>query len=111
MPRAGLNPVATAAVATLGIFLPSFVFVWILNPLIPRLRSSAWLSAFLDAVNASAVALMAAVTLELGLDTLVSWPAWVIAAVAAVAALRYKVSAVWLVLGGAVLGWLLAGWA
>ena len=107
----GLNPVATAAVATLGIFLPSFVFVWILNPLIPRLRSSAWLSAFLDAVNASAVALMAAVTLELGMDTLVSWPAWVIAAVAAVAALRYKVSAVWLVLGGAVVGWLLAPWA
>ncbi|MGB3543022.1 chromate efflux transporter [Rubrivirga sp.] len=107
----GLNPITTAAVATLGIFLPSFVFVWILNPLIPKLRSSAWLSAFLDAVNASAVALMAAVTLELGMDTLVSWPAWAIAAVAAVAALRYKVSAVWLVLGGAVVGWLLAPWA
>ena len=109
--EAGLSPVAVAAVATLGIFLPSFVFVWILNPLIPRLRSSAWLSAFLDAVNASAVALMAAVTLELGVDTLVSWPAWLIAAVAAVAALRYKVSAVWLVLGGAVVGWALAPWA
>ena len=109
--QGGLDPVATAAAATLGIFLPSFVFVWVLNPLIPRLRSSAWLSAFLDAVNASAVALMAAVTLELGLDTLVSWPAWLIAAAAAVAALRFKVSAVWLVAGGAVVGWLLAPWA
>ena len=108
---AGLSPVAGAAVATLGIFLPSFVFVWVLNPLIPRLRRSAWLSAFLDAVNAAAVALMAAVTVELAADTLVSWPAVAIAALAAVAALRFKVNAVWLVLGGAVAGWLLAPWA
>lgn len=107
----GLNPVAGAAVATLGIFLPSFVFVWVLNPLVPRLRQSAWLSAFLDAVNAAAVALMAAVTVELAADTLVSWPAWLIAGLAAVAVLRFKASAVWLVLGGAVLGRLLAGWA
>ena len=107
----GLSPVAGAAAATLGIFLPSFAFVWILNPLIPRLRASAWLSAFLDAVNASAVALMAAVTLELGADVLVSWPAAGIAALAAVATLRFKVSVVWVVLGGAVLGWALAGWA
>ena len=108
---AGLDPVAGAAVATLGIFLPSFVFVGILNPLIPRLRQSAWLSAFLDAVNAAAVALMAAVTLQLGVATLVSWPAWLIAALAAVAALRYKVNAAWLVLGGALLGWALSPWA
>ena len=101
----GVDPVAAAAVATLGIFLPSFLFVWVLNPLIPRLRESAWLSAFLDAVNAAAVALMAAVTVELAADTLVSWPAALIAALAAVAALRFKVSAVWLVVGGAALGW------
>lgn len=107
---AGLSPVAGAAAATLGIFLPSFVFVWILNPLIPKLRSSAWLSAFLDAVNASAVALMAAVTLELGAEVLVSWPAVGIAGVAAVAVLRFKVSVVWVVLGGAALGWALAPW-
>ncbi|MDX1419397.1 MAG: chromate efflux transporter [Rubricoccaceae bacterium] len=106
-----LAGVPGAAVATLGIFLPSFVFVRLLNPLIPRLRASAWLSAFLDAVNAAAVALMAAVTVELGADVLVSWPAWVIALGAAVLALRYKVNAAWLVLGGAVLGWLLAPWA
>ena len=103
--------VAGAAVATLGIFLPSFVFVGLLNPLVPRLRRSAWLSAFLDAVNASAVALMLAVTLELGRDVLVSWPAFVIAGLAAVAVLRFKASSVWIVLGGAVLGWLLAPWA
>ena len=100
-----------AVVATAGIFLPSFVFVLLLNPLIPRLRRSAWLSAFLDAVNVAAVALMAAVTLQLGAGVLVSWPAWVIAGAAAVLALRYRVNAVWLILGGAVLGRLLAPWA
>ena len=104
-------PVAGALVATLGIFLPSFVFVGVLNPLIPRLRRSAWLSAILDAVNAAAVALMAAVTLELGADVLVSWPAVLIAGLAAVAALRFKASSVWVVLGGAVLGALLSPWA
>ena len=107
----GVGMVPGAAVATLGIFLPSFVFVLVLNPLIPRLRESVWLSAFLDAVNAAAVALMAAVTLELGASTLVSWPAVLIAGLAAVAALRFKVNAAWLVLGGALVGWLLAPWA
>ena len=107
----GVGPVAGAAVATLGIFLPSFLFVWALNPLVPRLRESAWLSAALDAVNAAAVALMVAVTIELGLDVLVSWPAVAIALAAAAAVLRFGVSAVWVVVGGAVAGWLLAPWA
>lgn len=100
-----------AAVATLGIFLPSFVLVLLLNPLIPRLRRSAWLSAFLDAVNVAAVALMAAVTVELGASVLVSWPAWAIALTSAVLAVRFRLNAAWLVLGGAVAGWLLAPWA
>ena len=100
-----------AIVATVGIFLPSFLFVLALNPVIPRLRESAWTAAFLDAVNVAAVALMAAVTIELGGTTLTSWPAWTIAIVAAIAALRFRVNAAWLVLGGAITGWLLARWA
>ena len=107
----GVGPIAGAAVATFGIFLPSFLFVWALNPLVPRLRRSAWLSAALDAVNAAAVALMAAVTLELGLDVLVSWPAVLIALASAVAVLRFRLSVVWVVAGGAVAGWLLAPFA
>lgn len=106
-----IEGVPGAAVATLGIFLPSFFFVLLLNPVIPRLRESVWLSAFLDAVNVAAVALMVAVTIELGLSTLVTWPAWVIVLAAAVLALRFKINAAWLVLGGAVLGWLLSPWA
>lgn len=99
-----------AVVATLGIFLPSFFFVLLLNPVIPRLRRSAWASAFLDSVNVAAVALMLAVTIQLGASTLVSWPAWLIAIAAAVATIRYKANPAWLVLGGGIAGWLLSAW-
>lgn len=104
-----------AIVATLGIFLPSFLFVAALNPLIPRLRGNPWASAFLDAVNVSAVALMAAVTVQLAKATLIlpagtppylDWPALFIAVIAAIAAIRFRLSALWLVLGSALLGWL-----
>jgi chromate transporter len=98
-----------AAVATLGIFLPSFLFVLLLNPVIPKLRNSVWLSAFLDAVSVAAVALMLAVTVEIGAETLTSWPAWLIALLAAVAVLRFRWNAAWLVLGGGVLGLILGG--
>ena len=94
-------------IATLAIFLPSFVFVSILNPLIPRLRKSMLMGSFLDAVNVSAVALMLVVTIRLGVSVLTGWPPAVIFLLAAVASLRFKVNAVWLVAGGAVLGLLL----
>ena len=103
-----------ALVATLGIFGPSFLFVLATNPLIPRLRQSAVAGAFLDAVNASAIGLMAAVTVELARHTLidwetkqVDWAAGLIALASAVVLFRYKVNAAWLVLGGAMIGWLL----
>ena len=103
-----------ALVATLGIFGPSFLFVLATNPLIPRLRQSAVAGAFLDAVNASAIGLMAAVTVELARHTLLDWEAkqidWgagLIALVSAATLFRYKVNSAWLVLGGAAIGWLL----
>lgn len=96
-----------AVVATLGIFLPSFGFTLVLHPLVERMRKSDWTAAFLDAVNASALALMAVVTLQLGQSTLVSWPAWVIAAASALLVFKTKVSSAWIAVGGAAAGWLL----
>ena len=97
-----------AIVATLGIFLPSFLFVLVLNPLIPRMRQSAWLSAFLDAVNVAAVGLMVAVLINLGRQTFTSWQGVVIALLALLASVRFKLNSAWIVLGGAVLGYLLS---
>ncbi|MFH7026458.1 MAG: chromate efflux transporter [Heteroscytonema crispum UTEX LB 1556] len=106
-----ISGVPGAIVATVGIFLPSFFFVAALNPLIPRLRSSKWTSAFLDAVNVSAVALMVVVTLQLATATFrlpqapfVDFLALAIAIISAVLAIRFRINAAWLVLGGALIG-------
>ena len=93
------------AIATLAIFLPSFVFVAILNPIIPKLRQSPVMSAFLDAVNVSAVALMMYVTLRLGMGVLTDWQPWLVFGLAVVAVFRFKVSAAWLVAGSCAAGY------
>ncbi|MCY4119145.1 MAG: chromate efflux transporter [Caldilineaceae bacterium] len=100
-----LAGVPGAAVSAAAIFAPSFVFVAILNPIVPRLRRSAWMAAFLDAVNVSAVGLMAAVLVRLTADVVTGWPAAVIALLAAAAVLRWRVSSAWVVIGGAMLAW------
>ena len=94
--------------ATLGMFLPSFVFVALSNPLIPRLRRSAWVGALLDGVNAAALGLMAAVTWQLGRASLVDPLTLGIAIAALVLSLRFKLNSTWLVLGGALVGLLWA---
>ena len=94
-----------AAIATIGIFLPAFVFAWILNPLVRRLRQSPISAAFLDAVNASAVGLMAVVAVDLTRAALSSGLAIGIAAAAAVALFIGRWSAVWVITAAAALGW------
>lgn len=90
-----------AIVATLGIFLPSFLFVAALGPLIPRLRESALLASLLDGINVAALGLMAAVTWQLGRAAVVDWLTALLALIAAVLLWRFKLNSAWLVLGGA----------
>lgn len=97
-----------ALLATLGIFLPSFVFVALSNPLIPRLRRSRWFGALLDGVNAASLALMAGVMLQLARASLVDVPTVVIALVAALLLIRFRVNSAWLIVGGACAGLLVA---
>ena len=94
-----------ALVATLGIFLPSFLFAGLLHPIVPRLRRAAWSAALLDAVNAVAVALMAVVTIRLALVALTGPALWGIFALAAAWVLWKKPGVVWVVALGAALGW------
>ncbi|MGO8950073.1 MAG: chromate efflux transporter [Ktedonobacterales bacterium] len=93
-----------ALVATLGIFLPSFILVALVYPLGSRIRQSPWLSGFLDGVNVAALALIAGVLILLGRAALVDWLTIALAAVALVILLRFKINSAWLVLGGAVMG-------
>jgi chromate transporter len=93
-----------ALVATAGIFLPAFIFVALSGPLVPKLRASPAAGAFLDGVNAASLALMAAVTLQLGRAALIDLPTLLLAAIAAALLVRFKLNATWLVLGGAAAG-------
>ncbi len=96
-----------ALVATAGIFLPAFIFVALSGPLVPRLRASKHAAAFLDGVNVASLALMAVVTVQLGRAALIDVPTVLLAAVAAVLLVRFKVNSTWLVLGGALAGYAL----
>ena len=103
-----LAGVPGAMLATIGIFLPSFLFVAILNPLVPRMRDSVWTAALLDGVNVAALGLMAGVTLILGRAALVDIPTVLLALATAVLLFRFKVSTIWLVLAAGVIGLILS---
>ncbi|MDH7446002.1 chromate efflux transporter [Aquimarina sp. 2201CG14-23] len=97
-----------ALAATIGIFLPSFLFVLLLNPLIPKMRKSKVLSYFLDSVNIAAVAIMLSVLYAMSVDTLVGWRSVLIALISCVLIFGLKkINVMYIVLGGAVLGYLL----
>jgi chromate transport protein ChrA len=91
-----------AVAATVGIFLPDFVFVAASGPIVPRMRRSRVAAAVLDGVNVASLALMVVVTIQLGTAALVDPLAVVIAAVSLVLLIRFRVNSAWLVLGGAV---------
>ena len=93
-----------AALATVAIFLPSFVFVALSHPLLPRIRGSRWAGAFLDGVNVAALGLMAAVTLQLARSALVDVFTVVVALAAAGLLILRGVNSAWLILGGAAAG-------
>ena len=98
-----------AIAATAGIFMPSFLFVWLLNPLIPKMRKSKVLGYFLDSINVAAVAIMLAVLVTMSKQTLVDWQAALIAVVSVVLIFGFKkVSVMWVLIIGAILGYVLA---
>jgi chromate transporter len=99
-----------AGLATIGMFLPAFVYVALTARVLPK---SPIAGAFLDGVNASAVALMGFVGWQFARASLVNWLAVWIAIVSLVLVFRCKVNSAWLVIGGATAGILLRsiGWA
>lgn len=99
-----LGGIPGAILGTLGIFLPAFIFVAISNPLIPRIRSSAWVSGLLDGVNVTSLGLMAAVTWQLGRASLTDVLTGLVALVSFGLIVRFKINSTWLILGGAIIG-------
>jgi chromate transporter len=95
-----------AAVATFGIFLPAFVFVALSGPLLPRLRRSPVAGAVLDGVNVASLALMAAVSWQLGRAAIVDALTFALALASVIALVRFRINSAWLIGGGAAFGWL-----
>jgi chromate transporter len=93
-----------ALAATLAIFLPSFIYVAMLRPVVPYLRKNPWSEAFLDSVNVAAVALMAAVAFRLAFEALAAWQDWTVFGLAAILLFGRKVSSPILILVCAALG-------
>jgi len=93
-----------AVLATVGIFLPAFVFVALSGPLVPKIRSSPLAGAMLDGIVIASLALMAAVAIRLGQAALTDWITAAIGAVAAFLLFRFRVNSIWLILGGALVG-------
>ena len=103
-----LGGYAGAMVATLGIFLPAFCFVALSGPLVPRIRRSPAAGAFLDGVNVAALSLIVVVTYQLGRGSIVDITTLLIALISGFALFRFRINSAWLVLGGAIVGWLIS---
>lgn len=103
-----VNGLSGALVATIGIFLPSFLFVALLNPLVKKMRASKVFSTFLDAVNVASVAIIFAVCYQMGKDSISGWRTIIIALLSLIAAFGFrKINSALVVVGGSLLGYLL----
>ncbi|BAU64421.1 chromate transport protein [Stanieria sp. NIES-3757] len=95
---------AGAIAGTIGIFLPAFVLVWVVNPWVAKLRQSAWVSGFLDGVNAASLGLMVGVAYTLGQTALVDWLTIILSIISAIALIRFTINSAWLVIAGGGIG-------
>jgi chromate transporter len=103
-----INGFSGALFSTIAIFLPSFVFVALLNPLVKKMRHSQLFSAFLDAVNAASIAIIISICLEMGSETIAGWRTVLIALLSIAILFKYKkINSAFIVLAGSITGYLL----
>jgi chromate transporter len=104
-----INGSSGAIISTIAIFLPSFFFVALLNPLVKKMRDSTYFSTFLDAVNVASVAIIAAVCYFMGRETINDWRTMTIAVISLIIVFSFRhINTAWIVLGGALAGYLLS---
>jgi chromate transporter len=99
-----LGGLTGAFLATMGIFIPSVIFVAISNPLIPKIRKSAWAGSLLDGVVAASIGLIAVATWQLGVASFVDPITIAVGVISLVILLVFRINATWLILAGAILG-------
>lgn len=103
-----INGLWGAVLSTFAIFLPSFLFVALLNPLVKKARKSKIFSIFLDAVNVASVAIIVSVCYDMGKEVITDWKSLLIAACSLILTFGFrKINSAFIVLGGAIFGCLL----
>jgi chromate transporter len=103
-----INDWTGALLATVGIFLPSFLFIALLNPLVKVMRNSTLFAVFLDAVNVASVAIILSVCVDMGMTAITDWRTICIGLTSLVIAFWFKnINSSFIVIGGSVLGYLL----
>jgi chromate transporter len=103
-----INGFTGAVASTMAVFLPSFLFVALLNPLVKKMRNSAIFSAFLDAVNVASIAVIAGVCFQLGKNAFADWRSVLIGVASLLIIFGIKrINSALVVLGGALAGYLL----
>lgn len=103
-----INGLSGALISTLAIFMPSFIFVALLHPLMKKIRSSKLLSVFLDAVNVASVAIIITVCYEMAKDSITDWRTIVIGIISSLIVFKFrKINSAFVVIGGGILGYLL----
>ena len=99
-----IDGAAGAGLATVGIFLPSFIFVALLGRIVPWIRRHATARAFLAGVTVASLGLMGGVLVELA-DTAFTDPFTVLIGITALAVLlRTNINTAWLVAAGVGIG-------
>ena len=98
-----------AVLATVGIFLPSFLFIAICGSIISAIAAIGEGGGFPGRRQCGGLALMAVVSVRLGLEAIIDWKTALLAIISGVLLLRYRLNSAWLVLGGAMSGFVL--WA
>jgi chromate transporter len=103
-----VNGINGAIISTIGIFLPSFLFVALLNPLVQKMRGSKLFTAFLNAVNVASIALIIVVCYQMGKGSLTGWRPVLIAVCSALILFKFKtINSAIIILGGSLAGYLL----
>ena len=93
-----------AIVSTIAIFLPSFIFIPLINIFLTKVRESALASDFLAGVIVASLALMAMVTWTLAASSIIDWSTALLAVASLIALAQYKTNSTWLILLGGLAG-------
>lgn len=88
-----------ALVATISIFLPSFVMTVVAGSSLARFHTNKILQSFLRGVTPAVVGLLVAAGISIGRAGIHSWVGLLIAVIAGVVLVRFRPNAIWVILG------------